>query len=189
MAVLGRNQILFRCVFRSHYRIRSTLTQYFRYGWGSYALCKFMNTWHVYRVRMSPTLNRNSVLQRFERGNAIEVRNGIMFNFYPGLPHLRANALQLHCFSMMLWGMRDCYYWWIFSMLVWEYKPHLFFCMWASPYHLINLLCKLEKVDMLQKWAHISHYIVLLSHYIGRSKRTTRLYSLLANECSTLWNW
>ena len=28
------------------------------------------------------------MLQRFERGNAIEIRNGIMFNFYPGLPHI-----------------------------------------------------------------------------------------------------
>ena len=47
-----------------------------------------MNTWHVYRVRMSPTPNGSSVLQRFECGNAVEIRNGIMFDFYPGLPDM-----------------------------------------------------------------------------------------------------
>ena len=28
------------------------------------------------------------MLQRFERSNASEIRNGIMFDFYPGLPHV-----------------------------------------------------------------------------------------------------
>ena len=37
---------------------------------------------------MSPTLNRSSVLGCFEHGNAIKIRNRIMFDFYPGLPHL-----------------------------------------------------------------------------------------------------
>ena len=37
---------------------------------------------------MSPALNGSSALQRFERNNAIEIRNGIMFDFYPGLPHM-----------------------------------------------------------------------------------------------------
>ena len=37
---------------------------------------------------MSPALNRHSVLEHFERGNAIEIRNGIMFDFYPGLLHV-----------------------------------------------------------------------------------------------------
>ena len=37
---------------------------------------------------MSPALNGSSALERFERGNEIEILNGIMFNFYPGLSHL-----------------------------------------------------------------------------------------------------
>ena len=37
---------------------------------------------------MSPTPNGSSVLQRFERGNALEIRNRIMFDFYPGLPQV-----------------------------------------------------------------------------------------------------
>ena len=37
---------------------------------------------------MSPTLNESFALQSFERGNVLEIRNGIMFYFYPGLPHM-----------------------------------------------------------------------------------------------------
>ena len=29
-----------------------------------------------------------SAYERFERSNASEIRNGIMFDFYPGLPHV-----------------------------------------------------------------------------------------------------
>ena len=88
VAVPGRNRALFRCIFRAYYRIRSAVTQYFRYRRGSYALCKLMNTWHVYAKRMGPTPKGSSALQRFECDNALEIRNGIMFDFYPGLPQL-----------------------------------------------------------------------------------------------------
>ena len=49
---------------------------------GLNAPCKF------YPAHMSPALNRSSTLERFERSNASEIHNGIMFNFYPGLPHI-----------------------------------------------------------------------------------------------------
>ena len=86
VAVPGRNRTLFRCVL--HYPRSSAVTQYFHYGRGSYALCKLMNTWHIYTACMGPTPNGSSALQRFERSNALEIRNRIMFNFYPGLPHM-----------------------------------------------------------------------------------------------------
>ena len=37
---------------------------------------------------MRPTHNGNTALQYFERGNALEIRNGIMFDFYPGLTQI-----------------------------------------------------------------------------------------------------
>ena len=37
---------------------------------------------------MSPGLNGSSVIRRFKHGNAIEIRNGITFDFYTGLPHM-----------------------------------------------------------------------------------------------------
>ena len=39
-------------------------------------------------AHMSPALNGSTALQHFERGNAVKIRNGIMFDFYPGLPHI-----------------------------------------------------------------------------------------------------
>ena len=67
MAVLGRNRALFH--------------------FAHIALGKLINTCHVYTACMSPTLNGSSALQHFECSNVIEIRNGIMFDFYPGLPH------------------------------------------------------------------------------------------------------
>ena len=37
---------------------------------------------------MSPTLNKSSALQHFECSNVVEICNQIMFDFYPGLPHI-----------------------------------------------------------------------------------------------------
>ena len=39
---------------------------------------------------MSPALNGSSGIQRFEHAYAIEIRDGIMFVFYPGLPHMHS---------------------------------------------------------------------------------------------------
>ena len=36
---------------------------------------------------MSLALNESTALQRFDRNNTVEIRNGIMFDFYLGLPH------------------------------------------------------------------------------------------------------
>ena len=38
---------------------------------------------------MNPTLNGSFALQRFKRGNMVEIRNGIMSDFYPGRPHMQ----------------------------------------------------------------------------------------------------
>ena len=42
---------------------------------------------------MSPALNGSTALQRFEHSNAVEIRNGIMFDFYPGLPHMHVHVI------------------------------------------------------------------------------------------------
>ena len=48
-------------------------------------LGKLMNTYHVNTARMSLGC---SALEQFKRGNGIKIRNGIMFDFYPGLPQM-----------------------------------------------------------------------------------------------------
>ena len=42
----------------------------------------------TYVARMSPALNGSSEIRRFEHAYAIEIRDGIMFVFYPGLPRM-----------------------------------------------------------------------------------------------------
>ena len=41
---------------------------------------------------MSPALNENSVIRRFEGNAAIEIHDGITFDFYVGLPHIMLSA-------------------------------------------------------------------------------------------------
>ena len=43
---------------------------------------------HIYEARMSPALNRSSATQLFEHSDATEIRNGIIFDFYTGLPYM-----------------------------------------------------------------------------------------------------
>ena len=46
----------------------------------------------VYTARMSPTLSGSSALQRVKLSDALKIRNGIIFDFYSGLPHIGSGA-------------------------------------------------------------------------------------------------
>ena len=98
VAVLGRNRTLFSCVFQPHYRIQSAIAHNFREGRSSYTLhtqsC-------IYAVHISPARNRSSVLQDFKCGNAVEICDWIMFDFYPGLPqiHIRSTHCYMYLFQ------------------------------------------------------------------------------------------
>ena len=45
---------------------------------------------------MSPAVNGSTVLQCFKRGSAVEIHNIIMFDFYPGLPHMELARIVVH---------------------------------------------------------------------------------------------
>ena len=57
-------------------------------GTGLYALRGHIRYSYIYIACMSPTLSGSSVLQRVKLGDALEIRNGIIFDFYLGLPHI-----------------------------------------------------------------------------------------------------
>ena len=42
----------------------------------------------ICRARMSPALNGSSAIRCFEHSDVIEIRNGITFDLYTGLPHI-----------------------------------------------------------------------------------------------------
>ena len=46
-------------------------------------------------VRMSCILNGGSVIWWFERYNTIVIDDGIIFNFYTGLPHIHIYAVDI----------------------------------------------------------------------------------------------
>ena len=46
---------------------------------------------------MSPTLNGNTALQRFEHSNVVEIHNRMMFDFYLGLPHMYLDEMVHTC--------------------------------------------------------------------------------------------
>ena len=56
--------------------------------WQCGMLHRFMRYSYIYEARMSPALNGSSVIRRFEGNDAIEICDGITFDFYTGLPHL-----------------------------------------------------------------------------------------------------
>ena len=41
-----------------------------------------------YEACMSPALNGSSAIRRFKHSDVLEIRNGIIFDFYMGLPHI-----------------------------------------------------------------------------------------------------
>ena len=43
----------------------------------------------VYEVRMSPAPSVSLTLQRVKLGDALKVCDGVIFKFYPGLPHTK----------------------------------------------------------------------------------------------------
>ena len=57
-------------------------------GRGSNALCKRSDSGCVYTAHLSSALNGSSEISRFKRADTIEIRNGITFVFYSGLPHI-----------------------------------------------------------------------------------------------------
>ena len=52
-------------------------------------------------------------LERFERSNAIEIHNGIMFDFYPELPHM---LYTYACITMYILYIHVCTYYSVIHM-------------------------------------------------------------------------
>ena len=49
----------------------------------------------TFLAHTSPTLNGTFVIQCYGRGNVVDLCNGIMFDFYLGLPHFHRYTILL----------------------------------------------------------------------------------------------
>ena len=58
---------------------------------------------------MSPALNGRSAIRHFKHSDAIEIRDGITFDFYTGLPHIRKLIFTSRAFytRIVSWGERE----------------------------------------------------------------------------------
>ena len=124
MAVPCRNRRLFRRIFRSHRGVQSAVSLNFREGRRSYALRKLIRYSCIYEACMSPALNGSSAIRRFERSVAIEIRDGITFDFYTGLPHI---VVVFHC-SACLTSAICCT--WTIAPVSLPGSPYPFFVLW-----------------------------------------------------------
>ena len=85
VAVLGRNQH-YSVVYFGHVAVAQNF--YFK-GGGSYTRYVDLSGIPASLLHaMSPAIKGIFGLQGFERGNEVNLCNGIMFDLYPGLPHL-----------------------------------------------------------------------------------------------------
>ena len=72
---------------------------------GSYTLCRLIRYSCSLAVHMSPSLNGSFALQRFECGNMVQLCNGIMYDFYPGLPHIADKLCNGIMYDMICVGL------------------------------------------------------------------------------------
>ena len=73
-------------------------------GRGSYAMHSCVNNCCIYTVRLGPAINGSSEIQRFECSDVIKVCNGIIFDFYTGLPHVCVCVYVCVCVCVCVWG-------------------------------------------------------------------------------------
>ena len=88
VGVLDRDRIIFRHVFRAHHRVWCTITPSFCRGWGSYMLNRCIRYSCICTLRMSPTLSGSLARKCVKLSDALEIHNGMISNFYLGLPHM-----------------------------------------------------------------------------------------------------
>ena len=87
MAVSCTNQRLFHCVSIASLPSKRHIAEIPKER-GSYVLHRFIRYLCIYEVRVSPALNESSVIWCFKHSDAVEIHDGITFDFYIGLPHL-----------------------------------------------------------------------------------------------------
>ena len=90
VAVLGRNEEHYLHILIALPRSKRSSTNFCKDG--AHTCCVNVVSIHEFtqRIYMSLAFNGSSALECFERGKAIEICNGIMFDFYLRVPHIQS---------------------------------------------------------------------------------------------------
>ena len=123
---LWQSRVDYSVVYFDRITAFKVLAQNFHKGWGSYTLHRLIRYWCIFAAHISGSF----ALQRFKCGNAVKLRNGIMFHFYPGLPHMY--VLQ---YIQSLYWSNYIHHWAPSSTppqcshYSWRYRAHMWFMM------------------------------------------------------------
>ena len=110
MGVTDRNRILFHRVFRAHHWVWCAITPSFCRGWGSYVLNRCIRYSCICTLHMSPALSGSLARKRVKLSDVLEIHNGMISNFYLGLPHMVfRNMESKQSIQYLMWTQRDCY--------------------------------------------------------------------------------
>ena len=131
---------------------------------------------------MSPALNGSSALQRFERSDAIKIRNRIMFDFYPGLSHMLSVSILTWLTQLSLLLLNPTLKQNISSFLLMLLTNY---CQWMMFTHtLINIITGEASIfvyiSILQFVVANPRYHVIMSTWLN--------IRFFLNNASLLWN-
>ena len=70
---------------------------------------------------MSPALNGSSAVQRFKGSDVIEIRDGVTFDFYTGLPQIEINQIFINHMPVKMGGNTH----WVICIQVSNIPAHL----------------------------------------------------------------
>ena len=76
----------------------------------SYALGRYISYSYTYEAHMSSALNGSSAIRRLEGSDAIEICDGITFDFYTGLPHMKVMILANYSYTWYTLSGYTCIY-------------------------------------------------------------------------------
>ena len=121
-----------------------------------------------YLMRMSSALNGSSALQHFKPGNTVEIRNGIMFDFYLGLPQMVLLLIQL---SSMPPGPQH--------VLISNFLPYFrnsLVAQWLCPHLKANVPVILKPLHCLcmKNNNNNGEFITCQHHWLSRSTMSTQ---------------
>ena len=164
-------------------------------GWegSSYSLCRRIRYSYVYIAHMSPTLSGSLALYHIKLGDALELCNGIIFDFYSGLPHLSMQRCLVVTFGEVL--HKHCLPWGYASQILreahssksWPYaenwaksRDRRSFVSGCSSRVIHNAKCLPCAQHIITYVARLDMYLCILRHDI--CAETLRLHLAYWNE-------
>ena len=126
-------------------------------------ICTMYEIWYVYKACMSLATSRSLLLQHVKLGDMLEICDGIIFEFYPRLPHILARANNFlpvfiapphHCNAV--WKQFPSSYIFQSSYTKTSCKVCLYHQLRKDTH--VQEMCKVCLVQWEYQWLHCQHW-------------------------------